>query len=118
MINDTQVSNLGGSAKTQSPVASRATISHVFGRAIIATALMVTAVAALAVTSLVQSHDRATAQGDNSIQAVQSPPVEPTSVSLDSGEVRPFAFGYLVFENDPAGGVHGFGPLPPRAPAQ
>jgi hypothetical protein len=83
-----------------------------------ATALMMAAVAALAMTSLVQSNERATAKSDKAVQSAQSTPMVRMSVVLDSGEVGPFAFGYLVFENDPASGVAGFGPLPPRSPAQ
>ena len=45
-------------------------------------------------------------------------PATPLSIPLDSGEVGPFAFGYLVFENDPANGVPGFGPLSSGVPAR
>ena len=79
--------------------------------------MMMSAVAALAITSLAQSNERVAAKS-NSIQIAQSTPTMPMSLPLDSGEVGPFAFGYLVFENDPAGGVPGFGPLPSRSPAQ
>ena len=112
MINNPQVPNVRSSAETQSKVAS-----PVFRRATIATALMMSAVAALAITSLAQSNERVAAKS-NSIQIAQSTPTMPMSLPLDSGEVGPFAFGYLVFENDPAGGVPGFGPLPSRSPAQ
>jgi hypothetical protein len=114
MINNSQVPNVLGSAEIQSKVASR-----MFRRTTIATALMMAAVAALAITSLAQSNERATAKS-NSIQTAQSTPTPtvPMSLPLDSGEVGPFAFGYLVFENDPAGGIPGFGPLPPLSPAQ
>ena len=109
MINDPHLPNVRSSAETQSEVAFRAGRAparvRMFERATMATALMMAAVAALAMTSLVQSNE-------------QSTPVVPMSGALDSGEVGPFAFGYLVFENDPAGGVAGFGPLPPRSPAQ
>ena len=118
MINNSQVPNVLGSAEIQSKVASR-----MFRRTTIATALMMAAVAALAMTSLAQSNERATAKS-NSIQTAQSTPTVPMSptlprlLPLDSGAVGPFAFGYLVFENDPAGGIPGFGPLPPLSPAQ
>ena len=112
MINNPQVPNVLSSAEIQSKVAS-----HMFARMTIATALMMAAVAGLAITSLAQSNERATAKS-NSIQTAQSTPTSPMSLPLDSGEVASFAFGYLVFENDPAGGVPGFGPLPPRPPAQ
>ncbi len=115
MINNPQVPSVLNSTDTQSKVASR-----IFGRAAMATALMMAAIAALAVTSLVQSNERATARSSDSVLSEQSTSTSgmPMSVPLDSGEVGPFAFGYLVFENDPADGVAGFGPLPPRAPAQ
>jgi hypothetical protein len=117
MINDTQVSNLCDSTETQSKVADRAS-ARVCGRASLATVLGLLAVAALAITSVLQSNERATAQSEHSMQSVWLPSVQATSVPLDSGEVGPFAFGYLVFENDPAQGVHGFGPLPPRSTSQ
>lgn len=118
MINDPHVSKLGGSAEIQSPVAPSATHSQAFWRVSIATALMLAAVATLAITSVLQSNERATAQSGHSVQSALLPLVPATSVPLDSGEVGPFAFGYLVFENDPAQGVHGFGPLPPRSTSQ
>ncbi len=122
MINDPHVPNVRSSAETQSEVAFRAGRAparvRMFERATMATALMMAAVAALAMTSLVQSNERATAKSDKAVQSAQSTPVVPMSGALNSGEVGPFAFGYLVFENDPAGGVAGFGPLPPRSPAQ
>ena len=98
MINNPQVSHILGSAEIQSKVATR-----MFRRTTIATALMMGAVAALAMTSLAQSNERATAKS-NSIQTAQSTPTVPMSLPLDSGEVGSFAFGYLVFENDPGWG--------------
>jgi hypothetical protein len=110
MVNDPQVPNVLSSGEIQSGV-----VSPMFRRTTIATALMIAAVAALAITSLPQGNERAAAT--NLIQAAHSTTV-PMSLPLDSGEVGPFAFGYLIFENDPAGGVAGFGPLPPRPLAQ
>ena len=82
-----------------------------------ATVLIVAAIAALAITSLIQSNERATAQ---SPVVVQGAPSVPRSVPLDSGEVGPFAFGHLVFDWDPAapGGVPGFDSWPPGARPQ
>lgn len=85
-------------------------------RATLSTILIVAAVAALAVTSLLRSHDRATAQ--TPAVAAQAAPMAatiPMSVPLDSGDVGPFAFGYLVFDWDPRapGGVPGFDTWPP-----
>jgi hypothetical protein len=117
MINDPQVSNPAVSREAQSKVASRAG-ARASGRATMATVLILLAVAALAITSVLQSNERATAQSEPSMQSALLPSVTATSVTSDSGEVAPFAFGYLVFENDPAHGVHGFGPLPPRSTSQ
>jgi hypothetical protein len=124
MINDPHVPSVRSSAETQSQVASRAGRTparvRMFGRTTMATALMMAAVAALAMTSVVQSNERATVRSSDSVQSAQptSTSTMPISVRLDSGEFAPFAFGYLVFENDPADGVPGFGPVPPRSPAQ
>ena len=112
MIKNPPVPIVLSSAEMQSKVAPR-----MFARTTLATVLLVAAVAGLAITSLAQSNERATAKR-NSIQIAQSTPTSPMSLPLDSGEVALFAFGYLVFENDPAGGVPGFGPWPSRSPAQ
>jgi hypothetical protein len=73
----------------------------------------VAAIAALAITSLIQSNKRASAQPRVSIQGAPSMLTVPLSVPLDSGEVGPFAFGHVEFDWDPAGGVPGFGSWPP-----
>ena len=114
MINDPQVSMVQSPVEADSRQQTHS--SSVFARTIIATALMAVAIAALAVTSLAQSDKVATTQTVNVVQA--APPELPLSVPLNSGEVAPFAFGFLVFENDPANGVPGFGPLPPRSSAR
>ena len=110
MINDPQVSD------AQSKVAESGGGSRVFTRTTVATALMAVAIAVLGVMSPAQLNKEATAQSANAMQAAL--PDLPVSVALDSGQVGPFAFGYLVFENDPANGVPGFGPLPPRSSAR
>jgi hypothetical protein len=81
-------------------------------RETMATILIVTAIVALVTTSLIQGHEPATAQSVALAVPAPSRQALPLSVPLDSGEVGPFAFGYLVFEHDPANGVPGFGPLP------
>lgn len=92
----------------------------VLARTTMAAALIVAAIAALAITSLIQSNERATAQSPAAIQAAPSMLTVPSSVPLDSGEVGPFAFGYLVFDWDPAGpgGVPGFDSWPPGSRPQ
>jgi hypothetical protein len=77
-------------------------------RAVLATVL----VAALTVTSLIHSNERATAQSPLA-QPAPSMLTVPLSNSLDSGEIGPFAFGYVEFDWDPAGGVPGFSSWPP-----
>ena len=91
------------------------TPSGVLARATLATALIVAAIAALAITSLIQSNERATAQSPVVVQGAPSMLTVPQSVPLDSGEVGPFAFGHVVFDWDPAapGGVPGFDSWPP-----
>lgn len=81
-------------------------------REMMATILIITAIVALATTSLIQGPEPATAQSVALATPAPSRPTLPLSVPLDSGEVGPFAFGFLVFEHDPADGVPGFGPLP------
>ena len=71
------------------------TRSGVLARTTMATVLIVAAIAALAITSLIQSNKRATAQSRVVVQPAPSMATVPTSVPLDSGEVGRFAFGYL-----------------------
>lgn len=93
--------------------------SGVLARTTMATVLIVAAVAALAITSLIRTHERATAQtaAQTPVMAQPAPTAAtiPMSVPLDSGDVGPFAFGYLVFDWDPRalGGVPGFDTWPP-----
>ena len=91
-----------------------ATPSGVLARTTMATILLVAAIAALAITSLIQSNERATAQSSGIVQAA---PI-PLAVPLDSGEVGPFAFGHVEFDQNPAGGVPGFSSWPPGSPRQ
>ena len=91
--------------------------SVLWTRTTLAMSLIVAAIAALVITSLLRTHDRAAAQSAAPTPAVaQVAPAEISmSVPLDSGEVGPFAFGYLVFDWDPGapGGVPGFDSWPP-----
>ena len=71
--------------------------SGVSARATMATVLIVAAIAALAITSLIHSNggrppNRAFAQPAPSMLTV------PLSIPLDSGEVGPFAFGHVEFD--------------------
>jgi len=88
--------------------------SGVLARTTMAMALIVAAVAALAITSLSPTH-RATAQPPAVAQAAPTAATIPMSAPLDSRDVGPFAFGYLVFDWDPRapGGVPGFDTWPP-----
>lgn len=88
------------------------TPSGVLTRTTMATALIVAAIAVLAITSLVQSNGRATAQSRHVIQVAPSVATVPLSIPLDSGEIGSFAFGYVEFDQNPAGGVPGFGSWP------
>ena len=94
------------------------TPSRVLTRTTMATALIVAAIAALAITSLVQSNVRATAQSGDVKQAVPSVATVPLYIPLDSGEVSSFAFGHVEFDQNPAGGVPGFGSWPLGTPRQ
>ena len=87
-------------------------LERVTMRETMATALIAAAIVALATTSLIHGQEQATTQSAALATPAPSRPALPLSIPLDSGEVGPFAFGYLVFENDPADGVPGFGPLP------
>lgn len=83
-------------------------------RATMATVLIVGAIATLAITTLLHSHDKATAQSHVPASAPATLTV-PLSVPRDSGEAWPFAFGYVEFDWDPdaPGGVPGFDSWPP-----
>jgi hypothetical protein len=93
------------------------TRSDRLARTAMATALIAAAIVALAVTSLIQSHERATAQSPVVIEPAPSMATVPLSVPLDSGELGPFAFGFLIFDWDPGapGGVPGFDRWPPAS---
>lgn len=93
-----------------------ATPSSMLTRTTMATVLMVAAIAALAITSLVHSNVRATAQSRDVMQAAPSVATVPLHIPLDSGEVSRFAFGHVEFDWDPAGGVPGFDSWPLGTP--
>jgi hypothetical protein len=86
---------------------------RVSSRETMATVLTAAAVAALAITSLIQSHQRATAW--SAVLAGPAASLVPTSAPPDTRDVGPFAFGHLVFDWNPAapGGVPGFDSWPP-----
>jgi hypothetical protein len=87
-------------------------------RTAMATVLIVAAIVTLAFTSLIQSHQRATAQSRVVIKPAPSMATVPLSIPLDSGELGPFAFGFLIFDWDPGtpGGVPGFDRWSPASP--
>jgi hypothetical protein len=98
--------------------------SGLLARTTTATVLIVAAMAALAITSLIRTHQPATAQTPVVAQAAPTAAMVPSEISLsvplDSGDVGQgdighFAFGYLVFDWDPQapGGVPGFDSWPP-----
>jgi hypothetical protein len=91
-----------------------ATYSSGLARATTATVLIVAAIAALAITSLVQSHRRATAGA----RPMSEPPAALAVPSPASGafkDIGPFAFGHLEFDWNPTepDGVPGFDSWPP-----
>lgn len=108
----TNVSAFRPASKTCNPTISRA-FGRIGQRETLAAALMVAAVAALAVTSLIQSHDHATAQ--SGVSARPAPSMVAASAPRHSREVGPFAFGHVEFDWRPsaAGGVPGFDSWPP-----
>lgn len=82
-----------------------------------ATGLIAAAIVTLAITSLIQSHERVTAQSPVAIEPAPSPATVPLSLPRDSGELGPFAFGFVEFDWDPnvPGGVPGFDPWSPAS---
>jgi len=93
--------------------AFRRAMGRVWERETLATALIAAAVAALAITSLIQSREKATAQ--SGVLARPAPSTVATSGSSRFGELGPFAFGHVEFDWGPsaAGGVPGFDSWPP-----
>jgi len=88
----------------------------VFARTTMATALIVAAIAALAVTSLVQSNKRASAQSRAPAQPALA--TAPRSAPFDPGAAGHFAFGHVEFDWAPADGVPGFDSWPPGSRKQ
>lgn len=106
----------GSSADTPTLTAAlRGRGASELARTAIATALIAATIVTLAVASLIQSHERATAQSPVVIEPAPSFATAPSSVPLNSEEIGPFAFGFLVFDWDPdaPGGVPGFEPWSP-----
>ena len=83
-------------------------------RMTMATVLIVGAIAALAITSVMHSHDKATAQSHVPAASAPATLAVPLSVPRDSGQAWPFAFGYVEFDWDPAApeGIPGFDSWP------
>ena len=90
----------------------RREFGRIWERETLAAVLIVAALAALVVTSLIQSHEQATAQ--SGVSARPAPSTVSASVSRRSREVGPFAFGHVEFDWGPAaaGGVPGFDSWP------
>lgn len=84
-------------------------------RGTMATVLIVGAIPALAITTLMHSHDKAIAQSHAPAASAPATLTVPLSVPRDSGEAWRFAFGYVEFDWDPdaPGGVPGFDSWPP-----
>jgi uncharacterized membrane protein YgdD (TMEM256/DUF423 family) len=91
-----------------------ATRSGDLARATMAVVVIVGAIAALAITSVIHSHDKATAQSHVPAASAPATLAVPLSVPRDSGEAWPFAFGYVEFDWDPAApeGIPGFDSWP------
>jgi hypothetical protein len=92
-----------------SPPATPSTTSPIIGREFrsasareaMAVTLLVAAISALAITSLLQSQEQAIAQSGVLAQPAPSRLALPLSVPLDSGEIGPFALGHVEFERVP-----------------
>jgi hypothetical protein len=94
------------------------TRSDVLVRVLMATVLIVVAVAALAITSLIHAREQ-TAARERILERTSTPKmhVVPSSVPVRTGDVGRFAFGHLEFDWDPDApdGVPGFDVWPPVA---
>jgi len=108
----TNVSAFRPTANTCNPTIRRG-FGRLSDRETMAAVLLAAAVAALAVTSLIQSHEQATAQ--SGVLARPAPSTVAASVPPRSREVGLFAFGHVEFDWAPAaaGGVPGFDSWPP-----
>ena len=97
-----------------------ATPCGVLVRATTAAALIVAAIAALAISSLIQSDERAAAQSRAVMRPAPSMATVTSTVPPHSGEAGSFAFGYVVFDWNPEdpGGVPGFDSWPPGSRPQ
>jgi len=96
----TNVSASRPATPTSGPITGRE-FRQVSSRRTMATLLIGAAIAALAITSLLQSHEQAIAQSGVLAQPAPPWPTLPLSVPLDSGEVGPFALGHVEFEPVP-----------------
>jgi len=91
----TNVSAFRPTINTCNPALRRA-FGPIWERETLAAALIVAAVAALAITSLIQSHEQATAQ--SGVLARPAPSTVAASGSSRSKELGPFAFGHVEFD--------------------
>ena len=113
MINNPQVPGIQSEVEKERRSHNR--ISGVFAPTTMATALLVAAIVGMAVTSLMQGNQPATAESDTPLQPV----LAALSVPLDSGEGgAPSSHGYLEYESFVDGRVPGFDQMPRRAVAQ
>ena len=89
-------------------------------RTTVATTLIVAAMVALAITNWLPGNERATAQVPDAVRGAPPALSAAQSVPPHPGDVGHFAFGYLVFDWDPAapGGVPGFDSWPPGSRPQ
>jgi hypothetical protein len=118
MINNPQVPKDFLDAELQVYANTRQNGQEILGRTTLATLLAIAALTALAITSLIQSNQQATAQSNIAMAPKRSMAATPLYVLPDSGELGPFVFGYLEFDWDPAHGIPGFSALPPKSRAQ
>jgi hypothetical protein len=115
MNNNPNVPNDSIQMELQSKVDERREYAAAFPRTTMAGMLMAAAIAALAVTSLIQTDQQAAANSSGPVARAPALASIPLSVPPDSGQVQ--FFGYLEFEYL-AGGLPGFGALPSTSRAQ
>jgi hypothetical protein len=104
-----------GGDMTANPNGERRACADVFARIAMATVLLVTAIAALAITSVMHGHERAAARDRVQQRTAPSRPAMSSPQLQGLGAVGTFAFGHLEFDWDPTApdGVPGFDTWPP-----
>ena len=105
---------------TANPNGDRPARTDVFVRVVMATVLLVAAIIALAITSVMYSHERAAARDRVLQRSAPSRPAMSSPQSQGFGTAGTFAFGYLEFDWDPTApdGVPGFDTWPPGGRSQ